>query len=140
MADEVINSLQVFRLFKAHHGKRLLQLADTFEKGNDSLDVCASLSLDGKTLDITLLNRNPQKGEVVELSVPNLYLIKNVSVDILCTDDLQDPDALFKLYHRRLLVTTGREIHLKLPAYSIALLKAALADKASQNKVIIQSQ
>jgi len=41
---------QVFKLFKAHHGNRLLQLADTFEKGNDPLDVCASLGLNGKDL------------------------------------------------------------------------------------------
>jgi len=117
---------QVFKLFKAHHGNRLLQLADTFQKGNDPLDVCASLSLDGKELAVTLLHRTPQKVEVVELNVPEGYRVDNVSADILATDDLQNPDALFKLSQRWAFGTTDRKIRLELPPYSITLIKAAL--------------
>ena len=117
---------QVFKLFKAHHGNRLLKLTRSNEKKGDSIDICASLQQGGKGLVVTLLNYNHQKSEAVELTIPALYLLENISADILSTDDLQNPDVLFKLQHRRLSATDGRRIRLEIPPYSITLIEALI--------------
>ena len=61
---------QVFSLYRAHHGNRLL----TARTGGDpaSVDVCASLDRDGRSAVLTVVNHDPAGPRQIKISLEGM--------------------------------------------------------------------
>jgi hypothetical protein len=63
---------QVFALYSAHQGNRLLMTSPMVE--DSDIDLCASLSPDGKAVCVTVANRNINSNRTLELSLRNFTI------------------------------------------------------------------
>ncbi|MFC2076730.1 alpha-L-arabinofuranosidase C-terminal domain-containing protein [candidate division KSB1 bacterium] len=114
---------KVFKLFQAHHGNKLL--VTPIPPGDEDIDLCASISADGKRLVATALNRNSAKEMAVELKLAGNQRIKSARAVVLAADDLTDPDAVFieKPLKTR---ASGGAVSIVLPEYGVALVEIDL--------------
>jgi hypothetical protein len=117
---------QVFALFRAHQGGRLLK-GDPPREAR-AVDACASLSADGKRVVLTLLNRACDEPRSVIVSLRHGQAARAVAT-ILSVKELQ-PDAVMGRRVEDLSVDEQGRIGLRLPRFGIALMDIALADHA----------
>ncbi|MBA3708611.1 MAG: hypothetical protein H0W83_07330 [Planctomycetes bacterium] len=57
---------QAYRMFRAHHGQRLIPLRTT----SGEVDACASLSADGRRVCVTIVSHDPGHDHRVDITVP----------------------------------------------------------------------
>ncbi len=111
---------QVFALYRAHHGNRLIKLQQL--PGDSDVDVCASISGDGARVAVTLVNRNPVLERVVELALPSERPVHTVTAKFLVAAGL-DADAGLRDRTEAMVVPADHRLTLTLPAYSAVLLE-----------------
>ncbi len=116
---------EVFKLFRAHHGGRLL--TTSVSQDNQDIDLCASLAEDGQSLFASVLNRNAEEERLVEIRVTGDRKIKSAKTLALVADDLTDPDATFAEKSIKTKVAAGL-VTVRLPKYAVALLTIDLRD------------
>ncbi len=108
---------QVFSLYKAHHGNRLIKIPE--QAGDADVDVCVSHQADGK-LVATMVNRNPISARHVELLLPETATGAASSVTLLVADGL-GPDAGMTQRVEHINSGAGRSVPLALPPFSVLL-------------------
>ncbi|MFC2076729.1 hypothetical protein ACFLT7_06575 [candidate division KSB1 bacterium] len=113
---------QAYKLFRAHHGGRLLTPSPP---GGDDIDLLASVSEDGRRLFVTLLNRNSEEERAVEIKLAGNEKVKSAQARLLTAADLKDPDAVFVEGNGR-VKKSGGTVSVSLPKYAIALLEINL--------------
>ena len=109
---------QVMALYRAHRGGRLLKIDNT------SLDACASLSADGKRLNVTFVNTDATGDQPVELHVSGKQSA-NAEATVLSVEELQ-PDITMNETTEKLEIRDQHTIPLVVPRFGIALLQVDL--------------
>ncbi|MFB3892121.1 MAG: hypothetical protein ACE15C_08880 [Phycisphaerae bacterium] len=138
---------QVFALLKAHQGGKLLNAA--VEQAGDDIDAAASVSPDGKTVVVTLVNRSvdvpcnvkvdlrqalSRAGEATEqlrkegqvtLSASSgiSAAVGTAEVTVLTPSQKTEPSNSFKAQRRKIASKSG-VISLRIPPFGVALVKA----------------
>jgi alpha-L-arabinofuranosidase len=110
---------QVFDLFKVHQGNRLLNTSPALSDSDD-LDLCASLTSDGKYIYVTVINRNITNEVMLELSLRNFSGPTDVPAKLLVPLKLDaESKSKFVEQEEKLQVIDGKLV-LKMPPCSIA--------------------
>jgi alpha-L-arabinofuranosidase len=113
---------QVFRLFRAHQGNRLVETPRP--ETDEDLDICASLDRKRNCLVVTLLNRNSTRALPAQLELAGAAA-GAVEARLLSAVDLRDPDSVFEEKPLK-VARKGAALGLELPAYSIARINIGL--------------
>ena len=111
---------QVFALYRAHQGNRLLKIAGDLA----GISACASLERDGKTIFVSLVNQNPEKPQdfrIVLLNVPGGVA---ASARCLVADDLK-PNRPFREQPLAVKVEENKVAGV-LPKLSVAMIRLLL--------------
>jgi alpha-L-arabinofuranosidase len=108
---------EVFELFKVHQGNRLLKTAEM--PPDADLDLCATLTPDGKCITVTVVNRNTTNECALELSLNNFTGPANASARFLVPLTLE-VGGNFAKHDEQLPVMAGKNVELKLPPCCIA--------------------
>ncbi len=116
---------QVFALFRAHQGGRLLKTAPP--RDARGVDACGSLSADGKRVILTLLNRAGDEPRCVSVSMKQGQAARAFAT-ILSVQELQ-PDAVMTRRLEDVAIDNQGRISLRLPPFGIALVDIALAER-----------
>jgi alpha-L-arabinofuranosidase len=121
---------QVFALFAAHQGGRILRL-DEPGPGSD-LDICASISADGKSLHVTMFNRDPEKEQDAEIALTGAPLAGAAAPLRLLTSPRLTPYATFEQRTEMLEVGQNGRVRVHLPRYAVGLMRIALPGAAAR--------
>jgi len=111
---------QVFALYRAHQGNRLLKIAGDLA----GINVCTSLERDGKTIFVSLVNQNPEQPQdfrIVLLNVPGGVA---ASARCLVADDLK-PNRPFREQPLAVKVEENKVAGV-LPKLSVAMIRLLL--------------
>jgi len=111
---------QAMALVRVHGGGRLLKL----KVDDTSIDACASLSANGKQINITFVNTNPTGNHQIELRVNGKQPV-SAEATVLSVDKLE-PDAVMKTTTRQIPLLDHQAASLTVPRFGIALLKVEL--------------
>ncbi len=113
---------QVFSLYRAHHGRRLLTARTS---GNPpSVDVCASLDREGRSAVLTVVNHDPTGPRQININLEGVPEIAGATVRLLSASDLQ---ANLPFADRtEPLVIDRSAVALQLPRFGIALVRLKL--------------
>jgi alpha-L-arabinofuranosidase len=115
---------QVFALFAVHEGQRILRLGEA--RPGRGLDVCASISADGRFLDVTMVNRNPYKEQDAEFVLTGAALAGTAAPLRLLTTPRLTPYATFEQRTEMLEVNHDGHVRLHLPRYAVGLMQITL--------------
>jgi alpha-N-arabinofuranosidase len=115
---------QVFALYRAHQGGRLLDLGP---QGDRAVDACASLSADGKLLSVTLVNRAAAEQCPVELALAG-GTPGTATATILSVNEIR-PDQAMDRQTRQLPLGGDGKVSLVLPRFGIGLVQIDLAER-----------
>jgi alpha-N-arabinofuranosidase len=119
---------QVFTLYVAHQGNRLLKTSTMADDAD--LDLCASLTPDGKSIYVTVVNRNTTSDRTLELSLRNFAVPAEAAVKLLVPLTVE-VKGKFVQHDEQLPVIDGHKVMLKLPPCGIARMRfGKLAAKA----------
>jgi alpha-L-arabinofuranosidase len=117
LSSELEPDGEVFALYAPHQSNRLLETpAAAFDA---DLDLCASLTPDGKSIYVTVVNRNTTSERTLELSLRNFDLQRNAVAKLLVPLTLA-VEGRFAQRDEILTVVNGNKVVLKLPPCSIA--------------------
>jgi alpha-L-arabinofuranosidase len=106
---------QIFSLYRMHHGGRLLPTPRP--RAGDPLDTCATLSSDGSTVHVTIINREASPCSL-QLSLTG-RAVEGASWTLLSVAHLQ-ADVPFDSQHRNLAVDADQKIRALLPPFGVA--------------------
>jgi alpha-L-arabinofuranosidase len=110
---------QVFALYRAHHGNRLLNLKVSGDKA--SLDVCASQDHNGGTVVLTIVNHDPSGPRQIDITLDGIAEIRGATAQVFSTSSLQPGIPLGdRTEHPE---TARGAVSLRLPRYGIALVR-----------------
>ena len=113
---------QVFSLYRAHHGQRLLTARSS---GNSaSVDVCASLDREGRSAVLTVVNHDPTGPRQININLEGVGDISGATVRLLSASDLQ-ANLPFADRTEHPGIDRG-SVSLTLPRYGIALVRLEL--------------
>ncbi|MGA2656084.1 MAG: LamG-like jellyroll fold domain-containing protein [Verrucomicrobiota bacterium] len=115
---------QVFSLFRGHRGNRLIKTSPV-----GGVDVCASLSPDGKRLYATLVNASAGKTETAELLLQGADTVGEVRTRYLVPAGLEA--SLFEDRCEEMTAPGSHPLRLALPTGSVVLVEAGLRERAS---------
>lgn len=115
---------QVFAMFAIHQGGRILRLDEP--RPDTDVDVCASISSDGKYLHITMFNRNPSEEQNAELVLTGTPLAGAAAPLRLLTSPRLTPYAMFEQRTETLDVGQDGRVRVHLPRYAVGLMRIAL--------------
>jgi alpha-L-arabinofuranosidase len=107
---------EVFALFAPHQGNRLLKTSPL--AADTDIDLCASLSPDGKSIFVTVINRNTTNDRTLELSMLNFISQTNATAKFLIPLT-QETGGEFVKQDENLKVSDRNELKLKIPACTI---------------------
>ena len=110
---------QVFALYAAHQGNRLLKMPALVAEAE--LDLCASLMPDGRRVIVTVVNRNTASERTLELSLRNFAGPATAVAQLLVPRTL-DVKGRFAQRDEQLTVLGGNRVALKLPPCAVARL------------------
>jgi alpha-N-arabinofuranosidase len=114
---------QVFALYAAHQGNRLLDVpADT----EGVVDVCASVAPNGTSVFATVVNRHPASNCALTLTVDGFTAVTGASADLLVPTTL-DGEGGFTQRQVTLDIVDGNRLELSLPRLSIAGIRVHMA-------------
>lgn len=117
LASEIEPAGQVFALYAAHQGNRLLT-APSMPPDAD-LDLCASLTPDGRQVYVTMVNRSTVAERTADLSLLNFAVPGQVTARVLIPLSLE-PDGIFSQQRDNLPALDGNKVRLKLPPCAVA--------------------
>ena len=107
---------EVFSLFAPHQGNRLLKTSSL--AADADIDLCASLSPDGKSIFVTVINRNTATDRTLELSLLNFTPQTIVTAKFLIPLT-QETGGEFVRLDEKLIVSDGGNLKLKIPACTL---------------------
>jgi len=113
---------QVFALYRPHQGNRRLDVTSTGD--DEDVDAAASLDEEGRTVCVTLVNRDPNAPHSVDVQVAGINAPGNVDAILLSSEDCL-PASNFA---RGTLDVTARgngTLTVTLPQHSVARLRVA---------------
>jgi alpha-N-arabinofuranosidase len=108
---------QVFVLFSAHQGNHLLKT--TRVAADADIDLCASITPNGRQVFVTVVNRNTGCDRILELSLKNFPIPVNASAKLMVPLTLET-GGKFDQREFKVSVIDGKKAALKLPPCSIA--------------------
>jgi len=111
---------QVFVLYRAHQGNRLLKIAGDLA----GISSCASLGRDGKTIFVSLVNQNPEKPQDFKIALLNVPGGVAASAQCLVGDDLK-PNRPFREQPLAVKVEEDKVAGV-LPKLSVAMIRLLL--------------
>ena len=117
LSSELEPDGEVFALYAPHQSNRFLETPAAASAAD--LDLCASLTPDGKSIYVTVVNRNTTSERTLELSLRNFDLQRNAVVKLLVPLTLA-VEGRFAHRDEILTVVNGNKVGLKLPPCSIA--------------------
>ena len=88
--------------------------------------VCASISADGKSLHVTMFNRNPSEEQDAELVLTGVPLAGAAAPLKLLTTPRLTPYATFEQRTEMLEVNQDGRVRIHLPRYAVGLMRIAL--------------
>jgi alpha-L-arabinofuranosidase len=116
IGSELAPDGQVFELYSAHQGNRLIKLSgDT----DESIDACALIAPDGKAVFVTLVNEDASSAREVELSLANFKDLHTASAELLVSQTLE-VGGDFSRHQQALTIQDGNKVRLKIPRFSVA--------------------
>jgi len=115
LASELEPDGHVFALFSAHQGNRILNVPASPDK---NIDFCASLAPDGKSIFVTVINKNTTSETSLDLSLRN-FKSENATVKFLVPTVLK-LGGEFIQKEEKLPVIDGNKVQLKLPPCGVA--------------------
>jgi alpha-N-arabinofuranosidase len=107
---------QVFRLYAAHQGNRLLEMPGLEDQ---QIDLCASIAPDGKSIFVTFINEETRADREVVLSVANFKELQKASAVILKSESLEIASR-FNQDSQTLSIENGKRVRLIIPRFSVA--------------------
>jgi alpha-N-arabinofuranosidase len=117
LTSEIEPAGQVFALYAAHQGNRLLTTPKL--PADSDIDLCASLTPDGKQVYATVINRSTESQRTVELTLNHFASPGEATVRLLEPLTLE-PDGKFAQREGKLPVMGGKKVVLKLAPCAIA--------------------
>jgi alpha-N-arabinofuranosidase len=117
---------QVFALYRAHHGGRVLPTEP--RHGGQAIDACASLSADRKSVVVTLVNRAAAQDRPIELTLAR-GTAAQASATVLSVKELQ-LDQTMDQQTRHVPVRDDGKISLVLPRFGIAMVRIVLGNSS----------
>jgi alpha-N-arabinofuranosidase len=117
MKSELDPSGEVFALYAAHQGNRLLNIPALADDAD--LDLCASLTPDGKNIYVTVVNRNATSDRTLKLSMANFKGQARAVLNLL-VPLASDTEGKFVQQNEKLKITDGKIVSLKIPSRGIA--------------------
>ena len=117
LGSELDPSGEVFALFAAHQGKQLLNTPVL--AADADLDLCASITPDGKSICVTVINRNAINDLTIELSLSNFTGILKASARFLVPGSAGFEGG-FVQHDEKLKIIDGQTLSMRIPHYSIA--------------------
>jgi len=108
---------QVFVLYSAHQGNRLLK-----PSAMTDMDLCASMAPDGKSVIATVINQSTKNERTLELSLTNFPGLTKASANLLIPMTLE-AGGKFVQREEELAVTNGNKVVLALPPCGIARIR-----------------
>ena len=127
---------EVFALFAPHQGNRLLNIP-LLAAGAD-LDLCASITPDGKNIYVTVVNRNAASDHMLELAVSNFKGPKEATLKLLFPQP-DDADARFFQHNEKLKIVDRNGVLLKIPPYGVARVQLGTQKKSEGKPPKVQS-
>jgi alpha-N-arabinofuranosidase len=118
-ASELESDGEVFVLYAQHQGNRLLKTSPM--AADDDIDLCASLTPDGKSIYATVVNRNTKDERTLELSLRSFTLPANATATLL-VPTTKEPGGRFEEREEKLTVIDGNKVVLRLPPCAVARL------------------
>ncbi len=106
---------QVFALYAAHQGNRLLKTPET----SSDIDLCASVAPDGGLLCVTALNRNTDTAHTLELSLANFTGTPQCTVSLLKPRTLEVRGE-FERVEEKPALKEGKSVEVTLPPCAVA--------------------
>jgi hypothetical protein len=116
VTSELESDGEIFKLFSAHQGNRLLKTPQMDADAN--IDLCASLAPDGKSIYVTVINRNTTNERSLELSLLNFTPQTNVQAKFLIPLT-QETGGKFAQQDEKLKVSDGDNLTLTIPACTV---------------------
>jgi alpha-L-arabinofuranosidase len=117
LKSELDPSGEVFALYAPHQGNRLLNI-QTLDDDAD-LDLCASLTPDGKNIYVTAVNRNATSDRTLKLSVADFKGPARAALNLL-VPLASDAEGKFVQQNKKLKIIDGKIVSLKIPSRGIA--------------------
>ena len=106
---------QVFALYAAHQGNRLLKIVGP---EHQQIDLCASMAPDGKSIFVTLINEDTKAEREVVLSMAHYKVLQEASADVLVSQALE-VGSRFSGERKTLPVENGKTVRLIIPRFSV---------------------
>ena len=114
---------QVFRLLRPHQGARLIDLP---YQASSSVDALATLSPDGRTAQVSIVNRNFDRAQAINLKLPGQR-----AAMLQLTPDTDPACAVrFKTAQRNLPASSAGRWLIELPPFSITRVTVPMSAKA----------
>jgi hypothetical protein len=110
---------QVFVMYGAHQGNRLLETPAPTDDAD--LDLCASLTPDGKRIYVTVVNRSTASARTLDLSLSNLALADAVEAKLLIPSTFE-AGARFVQRDETIPVINGHRVSITLPPCAVGRL------------------
>jgi hypothetical protein len=107
-----------FQLQKVHQGNRLLKTPDL--PADADLDLCASLTSDGKRIYVTIINRSTASEHIVDLAVRNFSGPTKAVVKLVIPRTLDPSTREFREIAQELRVADGQRVSLQIPPCAVA--------------------
>ena len=117
LGSELDPSGEVFALFAPHQGGILLNTPSL--AADADLDLCASMTPDGKSIYITVINRNTTSNRSIELSLSN-FTGKGKASATLLVPLPPDVERRFVQVNRKLKIIDSKKVFLRIPPCSVA--------------------
>ena len=119
LGSELDPSGEVFTLYAPHQRNRLLNITDL--AADADLDLCASITPDGKGIYVTVANRNANSDRTLELTVSDFKGPAKASAKLL-VPPASDVKGKFVKVNKKLKVIDNHKLILQIPPFGIARL------------------
>ncbi len=119
LGSELDPSGEVFALYAPHQGNHLLNT--TAPDADADLDLCASITPDGKSIYITVVNRNAISEQTLELVVSEFKGEAKASAKLLIPP-ASDVEGQFVQVNKNLKVIEGQMLSMQVPPFSVVRL------------------
>lgn len=117
LKSELDPSGEVFALYAPHQGNRLLNISAL--AADADIDLCASITPDGKNIYVTVVNRNATNDQMLELAVSNFKGAKEATFKLLFPQ-ADDANARFIQQNGKFKIVDRHVVLLKIPPYGVA--------------------
>jgi alpha-L-arabinofuranosidase len=120
LGSELDPSGEVFALYAPLQGNRLLNIPVL--DADADLDLCASITPDGKSIYVTVVNRNATSDRTLEVTVSDFKGPAKASAKLL-VPPASDVNGRFVQVKKKLKIIKGQKLLLQIPPFSVAIVR-----------------